>query len=87
MQEHAQALRWAGIVVGGLALAFLVHGWWSLFLTILVVGLFEAAIGFAVARGQADGCDRRLPRRSLEPDGSLGSRRRPWGTSDERSRP
>jgi hypothetical protein len=53
VQEHAKVLRWAGIVLGGLALGFLVHGWWSLFLTVLVVGLFEAAIGFAVARGQA----------------------------------
>ena len=47
-------LRWAGIVLGGLALAFLVHGWWSLFFTVLVVGLFEAAVSFAVARGRSD---------------------------------
>jgi len=53
VQQHAKPLRWAGIVLGGLALAFLVHGWVSLFLTVLVIGLFEAAIAFAVARGEA----------------------------------
>ncbi|MGZ4704885.1 MAG: hypothetical protein ACXWCM_08455 [Acidimicrobiales bacterium] len=50
VQDNARALRWAGIVLGGLALAFVVHGWWSLFFTVLVVGLFEAAVAFAVAR-------------------------------------
>jgi hypothetical protein len=51
VQRHATILRWAGLVLGGLALVFLVHGWWSLFFTVLIVGLFEAAISFAAARG------------------------------------
>jgi len=51
VQRHARALRWAAIVAGGLALAFLVHGWWSLFFTVLIVGLFLAAVSFAEARG------------------------------------
>ncbi len=53
VQQHARGLRWAGVVLGGLVLAFLVHGWWSLFFTVLVVGLFEAAVTFAVARAAA----------------------------------
>jgi len=51
VQHHATALRWGGIVLGVLALVFLVHGWWSLFFTVVVVGLFEAAVSFTVARG------------------------------------
>ena len=51
VQEHARLLRWAGLVLGALALVFLVHGWWSLFFTVLVVGLFEAAVSFTAARG------------------------------------
>jgi hypothetical protein len=50
-QRNATLLRWIGLVLGGLALAFLVHGWWSLFFVILVVGLFEAAVSFTAARG------------------------------------
>ena len=70
VQQHARALRWAGLVLGGLALAFLVHGWWSLFFTILVVGLFEAAIAFAVARGEADAASPQAPTSPAAPASS-----------------
>jgi hypothetical protein len=54
VQDHGTALRWAGLIVGVGLLVFLVKGWVGLFLTLLVVGLFEAAIAFAVARGRDD---------------------------------
>ncbi len=73
VQQQAKALRWAGLVLGGLALAFLVHGWWSLFFTILVVGLFEAAIGFAVARGASDATSSDAPTTPAASDGSTVS--------------
>jgi hypothetical protein len=70
VQQHAKVLRWAGIVLGGLALAFLVHGWWSLFFTLLVVGLFEAAIAFAVARGASDSTSSGAPTAPTTPASS-----------------
>jgi hypothetical protein len=55
VQRHATVLRWGGMALGALALVFLVHGWWSLFFTVLIVGLFEAAVSFAAARGEEAG--------------------------------
>lgn len=53
IQNHATEARWAGAVLGVLSLLFLIEGWWGLFLTVLVVGLYEAAVAFLAARGQA----------------------------------
>jgi hypothetical protein len=52
VQDHSTELRWAGLVVGFGLLVLVVNGWWGLFSTLLVVGLFEAAISFAAARGR-----------------------------------
>jgi hypothetical protein len=52
VQRYATGLRWGGLIVGGALLLFAVQGWWGLFLTLLLVGLFEAAVAYAVARGR-----------------------------------
>jgi hypothetical protein len=50
VQQHSTELRWAGLVVGFGLLVFAVNGWVGLFLTLLIVGLFEAAIAYVAAR-------------------------------------
>ena len=50
VQQHSTELRWGGLVVGFGLLVFAVNGWVGLFVTLLVVGLFEAAIAYAAAR-------------------------------------
>jgi len=50
IQRNVNVLRWGGLLVGLGLLLFVVSGWWSLFFTVLVVGLYEAAISYAAAR-------------------------------------
>jgi len=50
MQDHVNELRWGALVVGFGLLVFVVNGWWGLFLTVLVIGLFEAALTYAAAQ-------------------------------------
>jgi hypothetical protein len=52
LQEHATEARWAGAVVAVLLLLFVIDGWWGLFFTILLVGLYEAAVAFVASRRQ-----------------------------------
>ena len=52
VQAHATELRWGGLIVGFGLLLLLVNGWWGLFLTLLLVGLFEAAVAYAAARAR-----------------------------------
>jgi VIT1/CCC1 family predicted Fe2+/Mn2+ transporter len=53
LQAHAVGARWVGGALGVLALLFLVDGWWGLFWTVLVVGLFEAAVSYLASRRPA----------------------------------
>jgi hypothetical protein len=52
VQRYATELRWGGLVVGAGLLLFAVNGWWGLFLTLVIIGLFEAAVAYAAARGR-----------------------------------
>ena len=49
-REHVALLRWGGLVLAVLALLFLVSGWWGLLITLVVAGLFEAAVSYVAAR-------------------------------------
>jgi hypothetical protein len=49
-RRHVGVLRWGGAVVAVVVLLFLVSGWWGLFFTLLVAGLFEAAVTYVATR-------------------------------------
>jgi len=50
LQAHVVEARWAGAVLAVLALLFVINGWWGLFLTILIIGLYEAALAYLASR-------------------------------------
>ena len=50
VQAHVNEARWAGAVLGVLALLFVIDGWWGLFFTVLLVGLYEAALAYLATR-------------------------------------
>jgi hypothetical protein len=52
VQAHVNQARWAGAVLGVLAL-FVIDGWWGLFFTVLIVGLYEAALAYLATRRPA----------------------------------
>ncbi|HEY5155168.1 MAG TPA: hypothetical protein VIJ47_10575 [Acidimicrobiales bacterium] len=52
LQAHVNQARWAGAVLGVLAL-FVIDGWWGLFFTLLIVGLYEAALAYLATRRPA----------------------------------
>jgi hypothetical protein len=43
-------LRWGGAAVAVVVLLFLVSGWWGLFFTLLVAGLYEAGLTYVATR-------------------------------------
>ncbi len=50
LQAHLTEARWVGAVVAVLVLLFFVDGWWGLFFTVLLVGLYEAALAYLGTR-------------------------------------
>ncbi len=50
LQGHVVEARWAGAVLGVLILFFLINGWWGLFFTVLLVGLYQAALAYLANR-------------------------------------
>ena len=49
-RQHVALLRWGGLAVAVLALLFLVSGWVGLLVTLVVAGLFEAAVSYVATR-------------------------------------
>ena len=47
---HVAELRWAALVLAVLALFFVVSGWVGLLVTLVVLGLFEAAVTYVATR-------------------------------------
>jgi hypothetical protein len=54
MHDHAVELRWAALAVALLLLFFAVSGWVGLFLTLVVLGLFEAGVSYVGTRQWPD---------------------------------
>ena len=50
LQDHLVEARWVGAVLAVLALLFLIDGWWGLFFTVVLVGLYEAALAYLGTR-------------------------------------
>ena len=49
-RQHVALLRWGGVVLAVLALLFVVSGWVGLLVTLVVAGLFEAAVSYVATR-------------------------------------
>ncbi len=49
-RHHIALLRWGGLAVAVLALLFIVSGWVGLLVTLVVAGLFEAAVSYVATR-------------------------------------
>jgi hypothetical protein len=54
MHGHVVELRWAALAVALLLLFFVVSGWLGLFLTLVVLGLFEAGVSYVGSRQWPD---------------------------------
>ena len=49
-RQHVALLRWGGLAVAVLVLLFVVSGWVGLLVTLVVAGLFEAAVSYVATR-------------------------------------